>query len=79
MDASGYRLQQIKGYNLEYDFDGNLTRKYVPTKGGLDQRFYWNALSQLDSVHTTRGNVTTRVSYGYDGVGQRVRSVAPVF
>jgi RHS repeat-associated protein len=64
--AGTNRVIQFGGFTLEYDLDGNVTRKY---KAGHDQRFTWNALGQLTGV-TTNG---ATVSYGYDGLGRRVR------
>jgi RHS repeat-associated protein len=64
--SAGNRLTHARGFTLEYDADGNLTHKYTPT---FDQRLYWNALGQLDSVKTN-GQL---VSYGYDAAGRRVR------
>ncbi|HET7436283.1 MAG TPA: RHS repeat-associated core domain-containing protein, partial [Thermoanaerobaculia bacterium] len=60
------RYTQFGGYTFEYDVEGNVTRKY---KTGYDQRLTWNALGQLTSV-TTNG---VTISYGYDGLGRRVR------
>lgn len=60
------RYTQFNGFSLEYDAEGNVTRKY---KSGYDQRMTWNSLGQLASV-TTNG---IAVSYGYDGLGRRVR------
>ncbi|HEX2205847.1 MAG TPA: RHS repeat-associated core domain-containing protein [Longimicrobium sp.] len=67
------RLTSVDGYTLEYDADGNLTRKFK--SGVIDQRLFWSALGQLDSVRT--GAVTTR--YGYDGWGRRIRQDATRF
>jgi len=63
------RYASFGGYALEYDQEGNLTRK---SKSGFEQRLTWNALGQLTSV-TTNGAV---VSYGYDPLGRRVRRTA---
>jgi YD repeat-containing protein len=62
----GNRLTAFRGYQLQYDADGNMTRK---VGAGIDQYLFWNALSQLDSVRTN-GTVTR---FGYDGLGRRVR------
>jgi len=67
---NGNRLTHSTPYTLEYDADGNLTRKYRTDATPFDQRLYWNALGQLDSAKT---NGTT-VRYGYNGLGQRVRA-----
>jgi RHS repeat-associated protein len=63
---TGNRLTAHDGYTMEYDADGNMTRRY---SGSNDQRLYWSSLGQLDSV-TTNG---VKVAYGYNGLGQRVR------
>jgi RHS repeat-associated protein len=60
------RYSHFNGFNLEYDAEGNLTRKY---KAGFEQHFTWNALGQLTGV-TTNGVL---LNYGYDGLGRRVR------
>ncbi|HET7461048.1 MAG TPA: RHS repeat-associated core domain-containing protein [Longimicrobium sp.] len=72
---NGNRLTRTSPFNLEYDADGNLTRKYRTDQFTYDQRLYWNALGQLDSVRT---NGTT-VGYGYNGLGQRIRAGAKQF
>lgn len=64
--AAGNRYSAFAGFTLAYDADGNLTRKQ---KSGFDQRLYWNALGQLDSVVTSG----VKVSYGYNAFGMRVR------
>ena len=64
--GAGNRLATYDGYALAYDLDGNLVSK---TKSGFTQTFTWNSLNQLTEV-TTNGNT---VSYGYDGMGKRVR------
>jgi RHS repeat-associated protein len=68
LQPSSNRYATFGGYTLEYDLDGNLTRKYNTT-AGFDQRYGWNSLGQLTSV-TTNGST---VYYGYNGFGQRVR------
>jgi len=64
--ANSNRYADYDGYTLEYDEEGNLTRKYKP---GYEQRLEWNALGQLSSV-TTNG---TTVTYGYSPSGLRFR------
>ena len=64
--GAGNRLATYDGYALAYDLDGNLVSK---TKAGFTQTFTWNSLNQLTEV-TTNGST---VSYGYDGMGKRVR------
>jgi RHS repeat-associated protein len=51
---------------MEYDAEGNTTRKY---KAGFEQRLVWNDLGQLASV-TTNGDTVT---YGYTPSGKRFR------
>jgi RHS repeat-associated protein len=65
--TTGNRLVSFDGYTLQYDYDGNLTRKVK--SGVVDQTFTWNSLGQLSSV-TTNGST---VSYGYDAWGRWVR------
>ncbi|HYR29461.1 MAG TPA: RHS repeat-associated core domain-containing protein, partial [Thermoanaerobaculia bacterium] len=65
MIAGTNRYAAFNGYNLAYDLEGNLERKW---SAGFDQRFTWDSLGQLSSV-TTNG---VTVSYGYDGLGRRV-------
>jgi RHS repeat-associated protein len=60
------RYATFRGYALEYDLEGNLTRK---SKSGFEQQLQWNAFGQLASV-TTNG---TAVTFGYDPAGRRVR------
>jgi len=60
------RYATFNGYSFTYDAEGNVTRKY---KAGYDQSYTWNSYRQLTSV-TTNG---VTVSYGYDGLGRRVR------
>jgi RHS repeat-associated protein len=66
----GNRVVQFDGFTLDYDADGNLTRKYKV--GGSDQRSYWGSAGQLDSVWTA--SVGT-VRYAYDGFGRRVQRI----
>ena len=67
---SGNRLTSFDGFAMSYDADGNLLSKVGP---GLNQSFVWNALGQLESV-TTNGSTT---SFGYDGLGRRIRKTLP--
>jgi len=64
----GNRVRYLRGDSLQYDADGNVTRKWQPG-GGFDQYLYWNSIGQLDSVKTNG----TVVTFGYDGFGRRVR------
>lgn len=63
---AGNRLTAWNGYALTYDSAGNLHRKH---SGTLDDTLFWNSIGQLDSVKVG----TTKVSFGYDGMGRRVR------
>ncbi len=70
--AGTNQLVAVEGYPLEYDADGNLTRKTQRNSAGsivFDQQLFWISLSQLDSV-CTNAHV---VGFGYDGQGRRVR------
>lgn len=66
--TDGNRLLEFGGYLLEYDLDGNLTRKLKP--GVSDERFAWNSLGELEAMWRVGGDST---AYGYDGMGRRVR------
>jgi RHS repeat-associated protein len=73
---TGNRLRRLGDYQLEYDADGNLTRKYKLSGSGervWDQTLSWNSIGQLTTV-TTNGST---VSFGYDGWGRRVRKTGP--
>ncbi|HEX2210348.1 MAG TPA: RHS repeat-associated core domain-containing protein [Longimicrobium sp.] len=60
------RYALFDGFNLTYDDEGNLVRKFKA--GVIDQTLTWNSLGQLTSV-TINGSTVT---YGYNGLGQRV-------
>lgn len=64
--AGSNRYSAFDGYKLDYDAEGNVIRK---SRLGHDQQFTWNSFGQLASVMTN--GIT--VSYGYDGLGRRVR------
>ena len=65
---TGNRLTQYATYTLSYDDDGNITRK-VKADGSVDQILSWNSLGQLTQVLSG----TSTITYGYDGLGRRVR------
>jgi RHS repeat-associated protein len=65
--TTGNRLTSFNGYTLRYDADGNLVRKSKP--GVADDSLVWNSLGQLEKVNRSG----TWVSFGYDGLGRRVR------
>jgi len=65
----GNRLRYFDGYNVDYDADGNVIRKYKSDLS-FDQYLYWSARGQLDSVKTNGA----MVRFGYDGLGRRVRT-----
>lgn len=69
---SGNRLAGHDGWQLFYDDDGNLIRRYKA--GVLDQTLTWNAFGQLTAV-TTVGAGT--VTFQYDGMGRRIRKTGP--
>ncbi|HEU4457319.1 MAG TPA: RHS repeat-associated core domain-containing protein, partial [Longimicrobium sp.] len=69
--VAGNRLTAYDGWTMEYDNEGNLTRKW---KSGTDLRYTWNDLGQMAQV--TLNGVTT-ATYGYDGLGRRVRKSLP--
>ncbi|MDP9347964.1 MAG: hypothetical protein M3P24_02265, partial [Gemmatimonadota bacterium] len=74
---TGNRLTSFQGYTLEYDADGNLTRKTKRDSNGnvlFDQTLVWNNVGEMESV-TTSGRGTVR--YGYDGLGRRIRRTLP--
>jgi RHS repeat-associated protein len=68
----GNRLMAHDGWQMTYDADGNLTRRYKANV--VDQAFTWNAFGQLTSV-TTAGAGT--VTFQYDGLGRRIRKTGP--
>jgi RHS repeat-associated protein len=61
----GNRLTGFKGFVMQYDEDGNLKTRYTPDWWTFNQTLTWNSLGQLVQVNG--------VSYGYDGLGRRVR------
>lgn len=67
----GNRLTRVGRWVLEYDADGNLTRKYDPScPSTCDRRFWWSSVGLLDSAFTSESGT---VRYGYDGLGRRIR------
>ena len=70
---SANRLLAMDNYTMEYDADGNLTRKKLSDTSAFNQRLYWNSANVLDSVRTTVSSVTTTAKFGYDANGRRVR------
>ena len=71
LEPSSNRYSTFGGLTMEYDLDGNLTRRY---KAGWEQVLQWNSLAQLTGVYTSGAGW---VYYGYDGLGRRVRRTAP--
>ncbi len=64
----GNRADSIDAWRLTYDDVGNITKR----KKGTDSLTYtWNALGQLVQVTSSIPSYT--VTYGYDGLGRRVR------
>jgi RHS repeat-associated protein len=77
---SGNRLRRLGFVRMDYDFDGNLTRKRVlspvdTTKAIRTDSLFWSAVGQLDSLHRadSTGTQTLRVIWGYDGMGREIR------
>lgn len=67
--ATTARIAAFGGFTLEYDYDGNLTRKF---KAGVsDQRYTWNSLGHLAQVTDLTSGRT--VLYAYDGMGRRTQ------
>jgi RHS repeat-associated protein len=55
---------------MTYDLDGNLTER---KQGGVTQKYFWNALSQLDSSQYLDNNVLQNTGkHRYDPFGRRV-------
>lgn len=81
----GNRLRRLGYVRMDYDFDGNLVRKRTLNPADTTQALrtdtlFWNALSQVDSIHYTGGGGTrVRVHFGYDAAGRLVRRVFPDF
>lgn len=69
VEPNSNRYARFGEFTLQYDLEGNLTRK---TKSGFDQQLTWNSLGQLASVTTNGATVT----YGYDALNRRVRRTA---
>ena len=69
LQPNSNRYATFSGFTMEYDAEGNLTRK---SKAGFDQRLTWSTLRRLTSV-TTNGTVVT---YGYTPTGRRIRRTA---
>ena len=71
---TGNRLAQFDGFQYFYDNDGNLIRKYKPA-AGIDWYYGWNALGELVLAQGTdnAGGTWRTITYGYDGLGRRVR------
>lgn len=61
------RLATLGGISIQYDEDGNITRR---TGGGQTIDFWWNPLGQLDSAKSSLG---PEVRFDYDAFGRRVR------
>jgi RHS repeat-associated protein len=69
---TGNRLTAFNGFTLQYDADGNLTRKVK--SGVADYSFTWNSLGQLVEVMDNSSSVLTE--FGYDGFGRRARKTS---
>ncbi len=80
----GNRLRRLDSLRMDYDFDGNLTRKRILKRSDSTQvlrtdSLFWSALGQLDSVRSrdSTGALTVRIAFGYDGLGRQVRQSVP--
>jgi RHS repeat-associated protein len=76
----GNRVRRFANIRLDFDFDGNVTRKRVLFHSDTSivvrtDSLFWSATGLLDSLHSRDGSgtLTVRVSYGYDGWGRQVR------
>ncbi len=75
----GNRLRRWGLYRMDYDAAGNLTRKRLlsatdTTRVLRTDSLFWSALGLLDSVRTRDSlNILTRVGFGYDALGRRIR------
>ncbi|EEM8097204.1 hypothetical protein DER63_20255 [Salmonella enterica] len=63
------QLEEYRGIQYRYDAFGRLSRKWNAT---LDQRFEYDADSQLVRVENVRGTLYTRVEMEYDLLGRRM-------
>ena len=76
--GTGNRLTRFDGMRLEYDADGNQTRRYVLDGGGSlisDIRYHWSSLNQLDSVRiVVPTGIGCHSAFRYDGFGRLVQS-----
>ncbi len=75
----GNRLRRLNNLRMDYDAAGNLLSKRAlnpldTTQVQRQDSLFWGATGRLDSVHTwdSQGHLT-RVGFGYDGWGRRVR------
>jgi len=81
---AGNRLRRLGYVRMDYDLDGNLTRKRIlnpsdTTKVFRTDSLFWSATGQLDSLHSrdSLGVLILRISWGYDGIGRQVRQSVP--
>jgi len=80
----GNRLRRLGYVRMDYDLDGNLTRKRIlkasdTTKVLRTDSLFWSVTGQLDSLHSadSLGNQILRIGWGYDGLGRQVRQSLP--
>jgi len=66
------RYTSFNGVTLEYDAEGNVTRRVTGGTGAADIRFTYDSLGRLTTV--VYNGLT--IIYGYDGYGRRVRRLA---
>jgi RHS repeat-associated protein len=74
------RLRRWLSYRMDYDAAGNMTVKRTlsvtdTTKVLRRDSLFWSALGRLDSmrIRDSAGTLTSRVVFGYDAWGRRVR------
>jgi RHS repeat-associated protein len=68
----GNRLAKYGNLQMEYDADGNMTRKF-DASNGQDYRYEYNS---QDRLVTVRRNWVQVAAYRYDGQGRRVERTA---
>ncbi len=67
---TGNRLIKRAGWTITYDSAGFITKR---TKGSDTLSYTWNGLGQLTEVRSAAASTVTTTTYGYDGLGRRVR------
>ncbi len=74
----GNQLTADAIYTYQYDDNGNLTRKTLPTTGNYTQYSYdaENRLTQVQEFAAGNPTAVTTSTYRYDGLGRRIEKVA---